>query len=181
MNTRRRSMLLAVLAIALIGATSTQSSGQDRIRTTTGRVIPSDTELKAAYCMGLIGVQREEFSRDAERLNRGAREQSNPELAKILENGLRITNEHLQELSDNHNRIVSFISPRRRYLDPVSLLAAVEQGRADWEIQKSSSTASQCLSQCGDDPSGTCVEECMLQDDLSRRVSSCRDLSFLPY
>ena len=181
MNTRQKSMFLALVTIVLIGAMPTQVSAQDRIRTTTGRVIPNDTELKAAYCMGLIGVQRQEFSRDAEELNRGVKEQPNPELAQILENGLRVVNEHLKELSDNHNRIVSFISPRRRYLDPVSLLAAAEQGQTDWETQKSASNASRCSSECGKDPSGACVEECMLQDDLSKRIFSCRDLSFLPY
>lgn len=127
--------------------------------------LPNDTELKASYCMVVLKLQRSTLAQ------LGSPEsgvKSDPAITAIT------------KIDDRINRIRMFILPKIPYLEPFALLAANSRGKADFEQQQESSKAAQCIDKCKHQDS-SCLQVCMEEDELNRRIFQCHNLSFLPY
>lgn len=139
--------------------------------------LPNDVELKASYCMAVVKHQYAWFSS----IESSAKSATDPRTKNIYEEVVPISKSAMQKLDDKINRLKSFLLPRVSYLDSTAMLSAYHRGEADIGRQMENS---QCIDQCINvraNMRGLCLTECQNKDELTRRISQCADLSFLPY
>ncbi|MCI0558044.1 MAG: hypothetical protein MN733_06075 [Nitrososphaera sp.] len=140
--------------------------------------LPNDVELKASYCLAVA-----KLTYSALVANTIDSDVTDPDMRRILEKAVLTHNKVLEQKHDNINRIQSFLLPRLPYLELTSMLSAYYRGKADFSRQMKSVKGKECNVRCGivDEGNIPCHEQCMEEDELSRRIFQCRDLSFLPY
>lgn len=152
--------LIALIAIILLSFAALADSD---IRT------PSDKESRAAYCLGVLKDWRNSsMSLRYHDFDKAAGEQY----------------EEKEKLKDDIKRLESYVLPRQRYVDIHSLHLAEARGRKDLKTLQNSDLFFDCSNFCAlqenrDKPD--CKQDCVEKDDLYKRVTSCRDLDFLPY
>ena len=136
----------------------------DRMRT------PSDTESRAAYCLGALNAQK------------------NNSLSglKTLQPIQSIEDERIaREIQkDNIKRLENFINPRLGLIDNASLFAARAQGARDFKQIERLGLFPRCEKRCaGDDvdDKNECITHCLDETPMFGRVDGCNRLDFLPY
>jgi hypothetical protein len=134
---------------------------------------PSDTDLKAAYCMGVVQGQIDIFQSAFPSLASGGADVPQGAL-----NGWREYNDRLTHLK-------SYLFPRLPYLDPTGLLVARNRAQQDMQ-QLQAPDALACSQKCANVTSSGAIEEakrCLLSCNPERlpRIWACNDLSWLPF
>ena len=144
----------AMLCCLVVGAASAQQSNGPRP--------PTDTELTAAYCTALVRQRHENVAAS-----------SHPAM-RDLEKSLKA----------RHQRLVDFMEPRLRYLDSAALESAVRRAATDQTDFEQMTSG--CFGQCV--PPGItdlkqgrqeCVDRCMSESDVAKRVRLCDDVFWL--
>jgi hypothetical protein len=172
-------IVIAAISLCLL-LVSPMAYAQDRVRADSGRLIPSDEELKATYCMAVSGQQRQELGPAVTSLLSSSKSESDPRTARMLSQAAHDSQIELTALDDRIARISSFIVPRQRHLDSVSILAALKRGEVDYAA--SNAAIKQCQSSCSvDSGQEQCLADCIAQDEVLIRIRQCHDLTFLPY
>lgn len=123
---------------------------------------PTDTDLKAAYC---IGVTQQTLSLIPSDLPASASESMRDRL------------QHLQQ----------YLLPRMPYIDPLGIAAARSRGQGD-AASATTPEALACAARCPVPPANTdpleAMKQCALSCDTGHRLPriwACNDLSWLPF
>ncbi|HEV3425242.1 MAG TPA: hypothetical protein VG105_15975 [Paraburkholderia sp.] len=153
-----------VVALALTGAASAQ-----------GTAPPTDTDLRAAYCMaitkGQLGVLSSIFPDVA---TPGA-----TDVPDMVRKSWSEENDKLQHLR-------SYLVPRLQYIDALSVLAAEKRGEHDVARVNNDQDLQACTARCPV-PASTndldaytaCTRSC--EPEMLTRIWACNDLSWLPF
>jgi hypothetical protein len=151
--------------------------------------LPTDTELRAAYCIRVIQNDIRLFNDALAQIDKMTeRIQEVPEdmRQQALELNQKTKAELPRTIANREsvlNRLQMFIVPRMKYLDSSALLAATN--RADSDIEEWSRVMSECTTKCTRPPATTdkldaCLGECR-SSDLSNRLEACRNPTWLPF
>lgn len=123
---------------------------------------PSDTDLRAAYCIGSIQQ-------------------------RITLLGSNVPEAYTASERDNLNHLQAYLLPRMQYVDPLGLGAARARGQTDANAL-ADPVLMQCTTQCIPlgPPKGTVetVKQCMAACDTEHRLPriwACNDLLWLPF
>ena len=163
--------------------------------------LPSETELRAAYCIPLLQSEietlrqrraSEVFRKQAFEFGRKmmAEKLSEPERA-VFEKAMAMAqmltpdSSKIIEARENAlNRVTLYLQPRLQFLDDSSMSAAAKNAEADW--REWSGLPQQCRRDCDAVKSDanpnafmTCVSQCV-RGDLYSRLDVCRKPDWLP-
>ncbi len=137
--------------------------------------IPTDIELKAAYCLKVTQASVAELGRIAP---------TDAAMEKMKGNALRNAN-------DRVNRLQLYLVPRMQALEPTAMIGAMNRGEADAanyfrrveEIADKCTTSCQLAGATGEakDKAVRCFTACIGSDELLTRISSCPKLNWLPF
>ncbi|CAE6803291.1 hypothetical protein R75461_05292 [Paraburkholderia nemoris] len=122
---------------------------------------PTDTDLKAAYC---IGVMQQEIAQIPQGMP-----------ASIA-----------QSRQDQLNHLQAYLVPRMQYVDPLGPAAARARGQTDSKVITDPDMIA-CTSRCTTPPNvdpATAMKQCALSCDTEHRLPriwACNDLSWLPF
>jgi hypothetical protein len=127
--------------------------------------LPTDTELRAAYCVGFANAAAP-TTREIES------DRNTPASVRLVS----------QKHREDTDRMRRYLLPRMYYIDTISVVAAMGQGKSDWfaSMRRSETCASECEAQhLGTaEAGGACMHSCIGNDD---KFAKCRDTSWLPY
>ena len=133
------------------------------------QVLPNDTDLKAAFCVGVLKTNSPIDPTKA----------TTPEIA-------RHETETNAKLSATLHRLQSYLMPRMQFIDQTSILFAIAEGgrasdqaTAQWIKCQSDPTSLSALSDRNAEAMTEAMNKCMgaIQD----RIKPCYDPSFLPF
>lgn len=150
--------------------------------------LPTDTELRASYCMPVvvndIGFQRHAIQLIDETLKSEevqSRILKDPALSRKLQNTQTEMQQYLVDSQSALRRLQLYVLPRMAHLDPTPLRIATKRAEEDLDLirRKGSVCIPQCITSID---TLKCASECAnLGPDLSQRLESCRNLSWLPF
>lgn len=126
--------------------------------------LPNETDLKAAYCMGVI----KKVLGDVGHVDIGSLS-ATPEMKKNFSEGMN-------KLNGNLRRLQMYLVPRIPYLDMVGIEAA--RIRGDEDESSGVQSIAICNKNCMDID---CAQRCIDKNEFAPRIRICYDLSFLPY
>ena len=127
--------------------------------------LPNEADLKAAYCSSVVRSWIQVFNQDFSGYDADVKK----EMAKLI-----------AETEEDLRRLESYLFPRMRYLDLLSITAAVERGKAD--VARNQQDGQTCREFCPDKKTRTsCLEKCRDDGAAYKRIAVCGDLSFLPF
>jgi hypothetical protein len=136
---------------------------------------PSQTDLKSAYCFGVITQWIDSEHAYSEQLLRGA----SADVRSATEAGLREVD---QESNAKLQRLKRYIFPTLPYVDNGMLLAATQQGKID--VENIAGETKPCPQQCQQSnlsDRGKCFATCDEMSEAYRHTKICQSLAFLPY
>ena len=149
---------------------------------TLAQQLPSDIELRAAYCTRILKMDAELYRGGAVAYGKAIQEVENsppqPGDAKLKENlreGLNGAQRDIQNAQSELDRVNSYLLPRLSYLDATAILGALH--RADADI--TASRQMNCSAECQKDLA--CAQRECVRHDIVARFRVCRDLSWLPF
>ena len=131
--------------------------------------LPSDTELKASYCIAVKQKHLELMD------------------AKLRDSSNNLTREFLNKSQADSlyqlDRLQKYLIPRMFHVDPIALAMARQSAEAD--IAQSMANGSVCFESCGKLSGGpkiqqTCAQKCF-DNPITNKLGSCSDLSWMPY
>jgi hypothetical protein len=135
-----------------------------------GEMLPSDTDLTAAYCVG-VKLKQVELSN---RIQINLQDPRIPE--EMRKKALQARNNELSDL----NRLKRYVLTRMLLVDAVNLTFATKSGEAD--VDQVMQVVSSCVTTC--EQKGTmfvpCVNACS-DSTTKKRIQTCNDISWLPY
>lgn len=134
--------------------------------------LPSDTDLKAAYCIGVMNDQALLFE-DIRKYPPSLPRAREVELTKFF-----------ADFDENRARLRNYLLPRLASLESSGIGSALKSGEADsrrivsetssciaaCQVKQDSSPLAGCSSSCNGNPNG-----------VAKRVRACQDISWLPY
>lgn len=152
-----------------------------RLSEVTPRSPPSQTDLKSAYCFGVITQQIDAEHAYMEQILRGASTDVRGETEATAREVDRGKNVRLQ-------RLKRYIFPTLPYVDNDMLLAATQQGKVDVEniAGETKACPQKCLQSNPSDLSElrdrtNCLMTCDEMSEAYRHTKICQSLAFLPY
>jgi hypothetical protein len=154
--------------IVLAGALAAGSCGAQT------RVPPTDVDLLAAYCIGI--VQRQIVGANEFRAKvSGSNSAADVRATSLMDS-------YLQELQDRLQRLQSYLIPKISYLDPMSLALASARGDVDYNSTTGVSTAAsdECR-QSGASDLFQCSQTKVRASALWQRMDRCTRIDFLPF
>jgi hypothetical protein len=129
--------------------------------------LPSDGELRSAYCIPVLKWQITQAKSIA-----------------AVANAADGPRNDLPQLESALNRLQLYLLPRIAYRDPVSLMGAQKRGEAD--TQELESMTQRCSARClgadkgNHEQQGACWNSCA-DSGLIDRMRACRNPSWLPF
>lgn len=176
-----RCLRLSVFALLCI---ATGASAQ--------RPLPTDTELRAAYCDRVLQSDVANLNTLRARLDdaRNRIQEVPPDLREQILQTLQASRRELpQKIAEREsalNRVQLFILPRMQYLDATALLAASR--RAESDLHESAAVGNRCMRECAQpkadeataDRSASCLRACT-SGELQSRLEACRNPTWLPF
>lgn len=168
-----RPQLLAPLAACLTAFAVTTDAQQ--------QAVPTDTELRSAYCMSVIKAEVGVYQRGAAKADAAVKNASTPEQQQWAAKISAEAHEELTKLEAALDRLQLYLLPRLQARDPVALAAAMKRGDADF--QGLMTMGERCPTKCGgpqDDKWRACMNSC-LDKDLQARVRACDTPTWLPF
>lgn len=135
-------------------------------------LLPTDTDLKTAYCITVA-------KKSIEGLSRAPIAQGTP--------GYDYMQGMIRDRNNDLHRLQSYLLPKLPSLDATGLLAAARRAEADFPA--SSEAAGQCATHCDSTlESGSmgnkwlaCMNTCTAESAVYVRVNSCRTINWLPF
>lgn len=152
--------------------------------------IPTDTELRAAYCVKVIQSDIKGFNDlrawypsviDSAKKDESLPADLRQETLAMLEKQQADLPQKIAEKESVLNRLQLFVLPRMQYLDASTLLAAIS--RADSDMEEWSRLTGTCLRECKSNKAGmieACLSKCS-SGDLEKRLTACRNPTWLPF
>lgn len=136
---------------------------------------PTDDDLHAAYCLSVSDAMLSELQSTA---------------SSTTDTELDSIRKAVSELSERVSRLRAYVLPKMLTGDDatVALAAAAQRGKADLATLNSNSKIVACAQTCtalsmrnapSDQAAMQCVQDCA--PEISRRLRSCNDLSWLPF
>jgi hypothetical protein len=162
--TGKLSSMKTLLACLLLVCTS--SGAQTRM-------MPTDADLKTAYCITVVKKNIQMLTK-------------NPEPPHGFH--YRMIQELLGERQTELNRLQSYLVPKISSLEASGLIAATKRAEAD--IQEQVVANEQCSKRCESPPEpnsmpgkqwAACMTACAAESPASVRVTSCRNINWLPF
>jgi hypothetical protein len=156
--------------IVVVAALLTASSG-----TWAQGAMPSDIDLKTAYCLR-VKQRQQEWSRKLM-----SEQQPSSAGYAYLQKSVRDTEADL-------DRLRTYLIPKIPMLDITGIVLATN--RADKDVGEALSSATeQCLQTCAPAMQGgqmtpewnTCITDCSAKSPVSVRIHSCTDVNWLPF
>lgn len=117
---------------------------------------PTDTDLKAAYCLGGLTYSLTALGPTQSEHERAAEEPNAPPIAKAIVESFRL-------MQSNRERVRVYVAARMLYVDPVMIALAMKQGENDTS-QYSNNTLPEYA-----------------RPEVRNRTGACADLSWLPF
>jgi hypothetical protein len=141
---------------------------------TAQQILPSDADLKSAYCIAVIKKQIVFMNEIL-----GGEPPSSPayEYARKM----------LRQRNNDLNRLQSYLLPKLSSLDATGLIAASR--RAETDVEESGITAKQCTGRCDTtlesgrpgEKWSACIDTCLAENGAATRVNSCKAVNWLPF
>ena len=160
--------------------------------TAISQVLPSDVDLRAAYCMEVLNLEIQAIEEIRQTTPRFLSELSGPnyqaltpaerdQLRNILTQNLADAPREQSNRQQTLQRIRLYIVPRISYLDSSSLLAAMTSAKADKTnyANKVQETATTCHPRCQSDTA--CLARCAGVVEITSRFEACRNPTWLPF
>lgn len=147
--------------------------------------LPTDTELRATYCMPVVSndieLQRQAIQLLDETFKSEERIQKAPALFRLFKNAKVEMQQNLVDSQSALRRLTLYILPRMADLDATSLLIAKKRAEEDVDLIRRKGNA--CIQQCIQSTDvSQCVSACAnLGPEFKQRLQSCRNLSWLPF
>jgi hypothetical protein len=137
------------------------------------RELPSQVDLRAAYCAAVLKESQSEFTRSLGSV-------MDPEMKAIVE-------QRLATIATDFRRLQRYLLPRLPYLDPDGLTAAIQSGQED--VVQRSAHQKMCAAQCQKvlnkyhdvTKAKVCLVTCNEESPAWKRAWVCEDLSWLPF
>ncbi|MGP8439958.1 hypothetical protein ACT2FY_32325 [Paraburkholderia fungorum] len=139
----------AVVAILCVGLFATIAHAQQP---------PTDTDLKAAYCIGVLQQEIAQMPQD-------------------------IPASAVQSQQEQIRHLQSYVIPRTQYIDPLGLAVARTRGQNDAKVL-TDPQMQECSLPCATQPNADALKQCVLSCDTQHRLPrmwACNDLSWLPF
>jgi len=162
--------VMALIAVSLVALPYDRADAQD---TQSG---PTDTDLKASYCLGVIRSEIPESAKDCPLTGSQAQVQVCQQLIETLQNDV--------------SRLKAYLVARGYFSleSPIeALLVPMNRGEVDFgqclRVHDTYEPYRTCADNCfqlNQPYAMACVTSCPVPD-YCQRVRSCRDLSFLPF
>jgi len=133
--------------------------------------IPTDIELKAAYCVKVVQGQIALYQ----------------SLPQISQEGEKIKADSIRAAEDRLNRLKLYVMPRMSVLDPTAMLAAMKRGETDFATKTDDAVDETCDKTCQfkakpGGESARCFSDCLaLHDPRVARLQSCANINWLPF
>ena len=151
--------------------------------------LPTDTELRAAYCMPVVAAdadfyrkaisQLDQLLKSEEQLNN---DQKNHARIQKIQKSLAEMQQYLVESQVNMRRLELYTAPRIYELDASLLLIAVKRAEEDLDMTRSMAKA--CVDNCSKSTDlFQCTSSCGKSgnEEIKQRFQTCRNLSWLPF
>jgi hypothetical protein len=137
-------------------------------------VLPTDTDLKSAYCITAIKKQLDLMNQIL-----GAEPQGSPAYV--------YAQKMLLDRNSDLNRLQSYLVPKLLSLDATGLVLASK--RAERDLEEAAVSTQRCTTHCASNSgSGTpdskwsaCLQTCSAEDSAVTRLGSCRSVNWLPF
>ena len=120
------------------------------------KAAPTDTDLKAAYCLGALNYSLQALGPTLPERERAAAEPNAPPIAKAL-----VESFHL--IQSNRERVRIYVAARSLQVDLVMIALAIKQGEDDTSQYSNN------------------VLPAYARPEVSKRTGACADLSWLPF
>lgn len=146
------------------------------------RVMPTETDLLASYCIGVVSADLA-FIRDLAVRAEGSFPGTPAEQREKLRQGFE---DSIREMERDLRRIRLYLIPRLSALDSSPLLAAVKSGEEDVAGAKEDSASCLARRQCEQlygDSWSQCMESCIAEGRksvINERRGRCKGTKFLP-
>lgn len=186
-------LFAAILAatIALTLAFPSESVAQRRL--------PTDNELRAAYCARIVRHEADDLKHDLELVTRAISEaeeraksgQTQSDNNSLNLDSLRSMRDQFQpilrERENTFNRLNSYVMPLAGHVEITGLQAAISRGNLDYEASRRAlNSRGICLRDCiagGSTAFEGCQSKCGpgTPPDLEAKFARCRKADWLPY
>jgi hypothetical protein len=165
--------IFAVAALVLIAGPAQAQLSQNE---------PTDTDLRAAYCMTL----------DKHLLDENSRYMPTPDLIATVRNGTadelttKLANAVMSLndlLADNINRLRAYLVPKLLEMNPVAISVAMNRADVDYARVEALTAVAHCPSMA-QDPSMACSKQLDQQPEIAATMSrgdKCNKLDWLPF
>jgi hypothetical protein len=130
-----------------------------------GQQAPTETDLKAAYCLPIVTKTTDMF---AESLSKGMGASGSPDGVSLAQ--------ALTGYRENVRRLQNYLDSRNTLVDQAALRASAQQANDDFQRAQADLASCAAVSgQLGD------ADPCVQASQAVQRVTSCETLSFLPF
>jgi len=145
------------------------------------QVLPSQVDLRAAYCIPLLQYAVSEIEHIASLLRDNA-QLFTPEHQAV---GRAVSEKTLSKTATNLRRLQLYLLPRLPYLAAYGIVAAKKSGEEDYARLKEDAKAcdTKCNNAFANNSSAalSCTLQCNSDSPVRARMSICEDLSWLPF
>lgn len=149
------------------------------------RALPSEIDLRAAYCVGALGSEQSDdklaspiIEKDVAAAIGTEKEESMLRVAARIKSQSEARDRRLTKLRD-------YLEPRVPHLVPEGILAAINSGVSDYREHNKPIVFQVCMRRCSDaaegDQAASCFKSCRAEGELGSRLARCDDTTFLPY
>jgi gamma-glutamyl:cysteine ligase YbdK (ATP-grasp superfamily) len=138
------------------------------------RLMPSDVDLKSAYCLKVKQLQQDFIN-------------STAAAATSESEGHQMLRKMARDHNSDVNRLQSYLLPKISSLDVTALIAATNRAEADMkEVAETSNVCSPKCSQFIENGTLTnkwraCMDSCDAEYPAKGRVYACRSVNWLPF
>lgn len=148
--------------------------------------LPTDTELRATYCIPIVVFDADFYRNTVQHLDGLLKSEEqrilkDPALSRKFQNAKAEMQQGLVDSQSALRRLQLYVLPRMVNLDSTSLLIATKRAKEDVDMIRNKASA--CVEQCiKSTDSSQCISACVnLGPDITQRLESCRNLSWLPF
>lgn len=136
---------------------------------------PTDLELKAAYCMTIVGHYRD-VNQTAKTLTANA-------------GLLDFYDKQIAEFEGREKKVLSYLAINIGHIKPLGLAVAMASAKDDITKIELDNELNSCIKSCSNDfmldrayqKFEQCYNKCVLNNDRMKKMRSCWDLTWLPF
>ena len=145
------------------------------------RTVPTDTDLKAAYCIRLLHYESGLLQSAVDGVHANiaaigaAKSQDDAKALEELKRLARETEKQLRQRQAGLDRVMDYLTPKFPHIDPAPVVAAFNRADADISVLQSKSCPAACMEE------RKCFQRECAQHDIAARFEPCREIDWLPF